>query len=122
MIIFGLLTRKNIRQVRRIGIDVGVCVLTNEVRLMPYSQTLNAKERQMIVMLLVELLVYIIFSCINLIYLLYKQLTEYELKSIEKQMIEQFISTILFFIPYSINFYINLLVSKAFHKEIKKIF
>jgi hypothetical protein len=125
MITFGLLTVKNIRQVRRIGIDIRVGVLKNEVRLVPYSQTLNAKERQMIILLFIELLVYIIFSFMNPIYLLYKQLTEYELGSIKKQMIEQFISTILLFItfiPYSINFYINLLVSKAFRKEIKKIF
>lgn len=123
MIIFGLLTIKNIRRIRRI--DIHMNVLTNKIRMISFSRLFHKKDRQMIIMLLAELIIYICFSSISSIYLLYQQITEYELKSNEKQMIEHFFSTILLFIhfiPYSINFYINLFVSKNFRHEMKNFF
>ncbi|UJR32951.1 hypothetical protein I4U23_020414 [Adineta vaga] len=123
MIIFGILTMRNIHRVRRLGIVVDIT--TNVRRTQPQARVFNKKERQMAIMLLSELFIYIIFSCMSPIILLYRLITQYQPKSLEMQMIEQFISSIIvfiLFIPYSINFYLNIMASKTFRKEILKIF
>lgn len=121
MIIFGLTTMQNIRRLRQIG----TVTRTNEMPGISRHRNLNSKERQMVIMLLSEILIYVIFGCLSSIYLVYGQITHYKLKSIEQQTIEQLLSIILLFIlfiPYSIDFYTNYIVSKNFRKEIKKIF
>ena len=116
MIIFGMITMKNIRRLQR----VSAVTLTSEMTGISRRRNLNSKERQMAVMLLSEILIYVTFGCLTPIYLVYEQITVYTLKSIEQLV--SIVLLFILFIPYSIDFYINYIVSKNFRKEIKKIF
>lgn len=115
MIIFALLTIKNIRQIRRINNN------NNQIETIFYKKIFNTKDRQIILMLFFEILLYILFNCLSSIYLIYQQITKYEIKPIENQFISSIILFVLF-LPYSINFYTNYIVSKNFRQEIKKKF
>jgi len=122
MIIFGLWTIKNIRQVRhathlfRISAD-GTAVVGR-------SYNPRSKDQQLIRILLMEIIVYILARFPSTIFLIYQQITQYQTKSIEQTMIEQFIANITYFIGFidsSISFYTNICVSITFRVELKGI-
>jgi hypothetical protein len=118
MILFGFLTMKNIRQIQ------------NTVH--PYNTTAvgqfytpQSKDRQLIRILLMDISIYILARFPATIYLIYGQITQYEVKSAEQTTIEQFIANITYFsgfIDSSIGCYANMLVSKTFRLELKRIF
>ncbi len=86
---------------------------------------INSKDRQLVLILLTEISVYMIFSWMESIYLMYQQVTQYNTKSLIQREIELFISNVSgfsYYIPFCVGFYTNLLVSKTFRSEVKKIF
>jgi len=129
MIIFGLTSIRNIRHVR-------INILTTTTASISYypnhtgnnNTNLNsarAKDRQLILMLLVDITIYVFFSLIMAVTLMYEQITRDKRKTLEKLHIELLIKSIAMFaahIPFCINSYANLLVSKTFRKEVKELF
>lgn len=81
-------------------------------------------DRQFIRMLLTEVTIYIMFGFINPSVLLYRQITQYQIKSrvvlAEEQLIIS-ISTFSLHVPFCISFYTNFIVSKTFRKVTKNI-
>ncbi|CAF0849956.1 unnamed protein product [Adineta steineri] len=122
MTIFGCWTVKNIRQARRIGqrltaVHTGIIAVGR-------SHILQSKDQQLIRMLLVDTITYVICKSPLIILYIYEQITQYTEKSAEQLAIEQAILQItyfLFFTESCIGCYTNILVSKTFRKELKRI-
>jgi hypothetical protein len=108
--VFAVLTLKNIRRVH----------IHPVARCMAVINTQRSKDRQLAIMLLTEILVYILFCSLTPIILIYVQSTQYQTKTVRQQALEQFLQSLAYFlsfIPLSINFYINLAVSKTFRRK-----
>ncbi|CAF1090810.1 unnamed protein product [Adineta steineri] len=123
MAIFGLWTVRNIRRVQRPAqhsraVDTGVIVIGQ-------LHALHSKDQQLIRMLLVDIISFIICKFPATIMPIYSQITQYNAKSAEQQIIEQSIIQLTFlwyFVDNSISCYTNILVSKTFRAELKRIF
>ncbi|CAF1399626.1 unnamed protein product [Adineta ricciae] len=107
MIIFGLWTHRNIRATR--------------------VHPTHPKDRQLIRLLLTDVSVYIVFSLMISIVLMYQHLssrsrTEITFTNIQMQLFLVSIALFNSYIPYSIVFYTNLLVSKSFRQEVRSVF
>ncbi|CAF1274277.1 unnamed protein product, partial [Rotaria sordida] len=117
MILFGLLAIKNIRRLCRIN------VVTDGRN---NSYVPSSKDRKLIYMVLMNIIVYILFDSIKTLYLMYEQITQYHIKNdLQKQMDNFFrsIGGFSLYIRFCICGYINLLVSGSIiREEIKKIF
>jgi hypothetical protein len=123
MVIFGLWTLKNIRQVRH-AIHPSSLSATGTTAV-SRIYTPQPKDQQLIRILLMEIIVYIFARIPSTIFLIYQQITQYQTKSTEQTMIEQFIANITYFagfIDSSISCYTNICVSKTFRLELKRIF
>jgi hypothetical protein len=115
MIVFAVRTLKNLRRVHIRPMAPGMVVMNTQ----------RSKDRQLAIMLLTEILVYILFCSMTPIILIYTQSTQYQTKNTQQQALEQFLQSLgyfLSFIPVSINFYINLAVSKTFRQKTIQIF
>ena len=112
--IFGWLTWRNLHtRPNRINVII-----------QPRNQN-RIQDQQLIRMLLVEISTFMIFYFINPSVLLYQQITQYQNKSETSIAIEQLFSGISILslpIPPCTSFYTNLMASKTFRKEIKKLF
>jgi hypothetical protein len=122
MAIFGFLTLKNIRQVRHAMQPSQASTINTTV--VGRTYTVQSKDRQLIYMLLMEIIVYIISRFPSTVFLIYQQITLYQTKSPEQTSAEQMIAIITYFVGFidsSINCYTNILVSKNFRAELKRI-
>jgi hypothetical protein len=123
MVIFGFCTLKNIRQVRHATHPSSLSVTGTTV--VGRAYTPQPKDQQLIRILLMEIIVYIFARIPTTIFLIYQQITQYQTKSTEQAMMEQFIANITYFagfIDSSISCYANICVSKTFRLELKRIF
>jgi hypothetical protein len=123
MAIFGLWSIKNIRNVRRIMMT---STSTSSIGHHPTTNFISSRsrDRQLILMLFVDITIYIFFSLIMAISLMYEQITVKRDKTLEASYIEGFVKSVAMFtahIPFCITSYANLLVSKAFRKEVKDL-
>ena len=124
MSIFGLWAIRNVRRVRRVTIGTttttsGIVYQTGGI-----LNSTRAKDRQLMLMLLVDITIYIFFSLILAISLMYEQITRNRYKSLEVFQVELLVKSIAMFtahIPFCLNSYANLLVSKTFRKEVKEL-
>jgi hypothetical protein len=110
--IFALLTIKNMHQSRTRIISL-------------HTTVTQRRNRQLIKMLLTEILICLIFGFVHPSVLLYRQLNQYTLDDYQLMILEQFfisVSTFVLHIPYCLSFYTNLIVSKTFRKEIISLF
>ncbi|UJR13148.1 hypothetical protein I4U23_000172 [Adineta vaga] len=112
LILFGTITLKNVRR-RRIQ-PVNVAPNMNNIP--------RSKDRQLLIILLVEILGYVSLAIITNIFGLYRQSTQYQLKSAHLQAIEYFLFNILYLlslVPISLNFYIYIymIISKSFRQK-----
>ncbi|CAF1046005.1 unnamed protein product [Adineta steineri] len=94
MAIFGLWTVRNIRRVQRPAqhsraVDTGVIVIGQ-------LHALHSKDQQLIRMLLVDIISFIICKFPATIMPIYSQITQYNAKSAEQQIIEQSIIQLTF--------------------------
>lgn len=120
-VIFSLLIIKNMHR-KRIRPFISSYPLRNRLRTHGDITISYRNDRQFIRMLLTELLFSIIFGFIHPSVLLYKRITQYEMKNKELMMKEEFIiniSTFSLYIPFCLNFYTNVIVSKTFRKIAK---
>jgi len=123
MTIFGSWSIKNIRNVHRVVVaSTSTSGIGN-----PTANSLNSshsKDRQLILMLLVDIMIYILFSLPISITLMYEQITLKRTKTFEVFQIETFVKTVAMLtahIPFCITSYANLLVSQTFRKEVKDL-
>jgi hypothetical protein len=122
MIICGLWTIKNIRSMRRVGPLPSLSVSRTVVE--SQQQSASSKDRQLISMLRLDITIYGSFSFMYAIFLLYEQITQDYIKSPERAQIEVAIRNLCLFsigIPFCTSCYTNLIVSKTFREEVKKI-
>mgnify|MGYP001950732252 CR=1 FL=1 len=122
MSIFGIWTVKNVRH-------VGATRRTSESTItrttaVGRSNALRSKDQQLIRMLLVDILTFVIFKSPVTIMFIYQEATKYQYKSVEQQIAEQMILQItyfVFFIENSLSCYTNILVSKTFRSELRRV-
>ncbi|CAF0721615.1 unnamed protein product [Adineta steineri] len=120
--IFGLWTVRNIRKVNR-GIRPASLTNTGNMTI-GRPRILRSKDQQLIRMLFMNIISYIIFKCPVTIFLIYIQITQNNGKSAEQNIIEQSVIQLTYFwyfIDNSISCYTNLIVSKTFRTELKRI-
>ncbi|CAF1269518.1 unnamed protein product [Adineta steineri] len=123
MIICGVWSIKNIRNLQRVRIAPDLSVSRTVVE--NSSQATAKKDRQMILMLLIDIIISALFSFVYAIYLLYLQITQNYNKTTDRTEIEDRIGYLCLFcigIPYCVSCYANLIVSKTFRNEVKKVF
>ena len=85
----------------------------------------QSKDRQLILILFVDVSVYIICSVILSVALMYQQVANDQTASLfDAQVISFLLATGTFcnFIPYCIVFYTNILISKTFRSGVKSVF
>ncbi|CAF4079809.1 unnamed protein product [Adineta steineri] len=120
LIIFGLWSIKNIRTMSRRRI--APVLSTTGIATGNDSHPIQAKDRQLVLILLIDICVYMIFGWMFPIFLIYQQTTQYNVKSLVQSQIEILISAVsifIYFIPTCIGCYTNILVSKTFRNEVK---
>ncbi|CAF0721953.1 unnamed protein product [Adineta steineri] len=119
----GLWTIKNIRNIRRIRVNPHL--IMPRVRITNTTTTLlNSKDRQLVLILLVNIIIYILFSFMLTAVAMYEQITQNDTKSFEQIQIDLFARNVAIFstyIPFCVNSYINLFVSNTFRNEVKHI-
>lgn len=122
MAIFGLWSIRNIRTIRRVTTaSTSTSGIGNNQTTIGLNSS-RSKDRQLILILLVDITIYIFFSLILAVTLMYEQITLHKPKTTEVFFIETFIKSVAMFtahIPFCIHSYANLLVSKTFRKEVK---
>ncbi|CAF0991039.1 unnamed protein product [Didymodactylos carnosus] len=115
MLSAGILTIKNVRLIRRIS---------------PASKAtsthtgIKTKDRQLMVMLSVQVTCIALLSLPISVQKIYYDLTLTWVKSVERQQIENFLSTLVVLISFmnsSTSFYVYTLTGKVFRKELKRI-
>jgi hypothetical protein len=123
MIIFGLWSIKSIRSIRRVRVAPDLSV--NRPAVGGGLHSTSSKDRQLIFILLMDTTIYALFSFVYTIFLLYEQITQNYTKSPDRMQIESFVRNLCSFsvgIPFCISSYGNLIVSKTFRNEVKKVF
>jgi hypothetical protein len=106
MLVFSLLTVKNIRGVRRIA--PGPITMITRITVANVSRRLTQKDRQFILMLFIDIIIYILCTIPRPIYMIYTQATQYEAKSDERQAIKGLLNSVslfITFIPTCVGFY-----------------
>ncbi|CAF1410382.1 unnamed protein product [Adineta ricciae] len=89
------------------------------------QQQIQSKDRQLIRIVLMDIVIYILSSFPLAIVSIYLQTIQYDVKTQEQSQINSFINYIcvcIGYIPYCIGFYKNLFTSKTFRSEFMNIF
>ncbi|UJR32655.1 hypothetical protein I4U23_020115 [Adineta vaga] len=99
MLIFGLWTVQNVRNVGRItlalnNLSIAVAVPTGNLR------STHSKDRQLIRILLIDISVYVIFSLMLSSVLMYEQITQYQAKNRAQTYLASFLISISTFSAY----------------------
>ncbi|CAF1132900.1 unnamed protein product [Adineta ricciae] len=123
MIVLGLYPIRNIRRVHR-----------NRVAAVALSRSdtgggdlyaINSKQMQLARITLSNIGVYLIFSLMISIVLMYQGITQYNDKTYLQTQIESFVLNVarfIDFIPFCVDLYTNIFVSKTFRNEMKNLF
>ncbi|CAF3744727.1 unnamed protein product [Adineta steineri] len=116
----GLWTVRNVRNVSRI--KPAPALTTTGATAIRSTLSVRSKDRQLIKILLIDTAVYIIFSIMVSVALMYQQINQYQPQTYAQTVIQNFLLIVGVFttyIPACIGFYTNLLVSKTFRHEAK---
>ncbi|UJR24248.1 hypothetical protein I4U23_027215 [Adineta vaga] len=122
MIIFGIWSIKNIRRLEQVRPVASLSATTVVVDTVRHSH--SSKDRQLCFILLIDIIIYALFSFLFTFYLIYQQITQNYVKNAERTQLETIISNICLFsgtIPFCISCYANFIISKTFRNESKKI-
>jgi hypothetical protein len=121
--IFGLLTVKNMQRGHLVIETSPAPVNRGAVTL--NSRLASSKDRQLILICLTEMLIYVVFASPQAFHLIYIQATQYQIRDAQQTVAEQVTDSVLNFsvyIPYAVSFYSNILISKNFRSAIKNLF
>jgi len=122
MIICGVWSIKNIRSIRRLRVAPDLSLI--RPGLGGGLNSTSSKDRQLIFILVMDTTIYVLFSFVYTIFLMYEQITRNYTKSADQIQIENFVNYLCLFIigiPFCISCYANLTVSKTFRNEVKKV-
>ena len=122
LIICALWTVKNVRSVRRVR--VAPDVHPNHLVEQDGRPKNRSKDRQLIWMLLMDIVIYALFSFTMAIFLVYQEITQHQMKSVVRTRIEVFVRNVCFLsiaVPFCSSCYTNLIASATFRKEVKKL-
>jgi hypothetical protein len=122
MIIFGFWAIKNVQRMRRIGAVTELSLSRTVVE--TNSHSTSSKDRQLVLILLMDITIYGSFSFLYAAFLMYQIITTNYIKSLQQQAIEVVVTDLCLFclgIPFCTSFYANLIISKTFRKELKKV-
>jgi hypothetical protein len=122
MIICGLWAIKNVQRMRRVGVVTELSLSRTVVE--TNSRSTSSKDRQLVLILLMDITIYGSFSFLYAIFLMYQIITTNYIKSIQQKSIETVVTDLCLFclgIPFCTSFYANLIISKTFRKELKKL-
>ena len=123
LIICGLKVLKNLRNIRRIRVFPSATA--TRVRIRGQQEIRFLRNRQLILMLIVDISIYVIVSIQAAGILMYYQITQYQTNDYQQIQFHSFlinIGTFIFNIQYCIGLYTKLFVSKSFRTERKKLF
>jgi hypothetical protein len=112
--VFAILTLRNLHRIRIQPVNA-VSAATN---------TRRSKDRQFAVILLVEIIIFFLFSAATFIFGIYLQITQYQTENSQQRAIEQFLQNLFYvlsFVPGATTFYVNLAVSKAFRQKTTEV-
>ncbi|UJR32799.1 hypothetical protein I4U23_020261 [Adineta vaga] len=116
---FGLRIMKNYRKRCRL---ISISSVTIDEK--NFTPLIRCQDRELIFLLLKDIIIYIIFSSLMSIFFIYELLTEHHTKNIDQREMEYYIRYLGIFcisIPFCIGFYTNLLISKTFRCEVKNL-
>ncbi|CAF1533793.1 unnamed protein product [Adineta ricciae] len=119
MIICGIWSIKNVRHLQQVrpAASLSATVATDQ-------HSHSSKDRQLFFILLIDIVIYALFSFAFAFYLIYQQITQNDIKNAGRTQIETISSNLCQFsgtIPFCISFYGNFIISKTFRNEVKKI-
>jgi hypothetical protein len=121
ILIFTLLVMKSLKQLRS---RVQPTTIEIESKNSSMKNVLRKRDRDLIKMVFVEVMVYVVSTMPFSIYLIYKMLTDSLTKSRERQQIESFINylvqSFLMYLNTALPFYIYILTSPSFRKQTKQ--
>ncbi|CAF1002627.1 unnamed protein product [Rotaria sordida] len=123
LLIFGVWTIKNIQRLHRIKISI-TGTSSGTVRV-GRSHIVRSKDRQLVFIVLKDIIFYAIFCSTAAIFLTEQQITQYQNKTVEQAKFDIFLKQVTIFclhIPFTTGCYTNLFVSKAYRNTIKHIF
>lgn len=122
LIICALWTVKNVRSVRPVRV---VPDIQPNHRVGRNGRTKNrSKDCQLIQMLLMDIVIYALFSFMMAIFLVYQEITQHQIKGVVRIRIEVFIRNVCFLsiaVPFCSSCYTNMIASRTFRKEVKKL-
>ena len=84
----------------------------------------NSKDRQLMVMLVMDIIIFLLFDLAVAVYLMYQQVTQYDTKTDERRQTESLMRAIVIFsvyIPFCISCYVHLIASKSFRRSLKGV-
>ncbi|CAF1465618.1 unnamed protein product [Adineta steineri] len=116
--ICGLWSIKNIHSLHHMRIVLNLSVTKNVIE----TNSSSGKDRQLFSMLLMDIIIYAVFSFIFSIFLMYQQITQNQIKTSDRIQIETVIRDLCLFsagIPFCLGCYTNLFVSKTFRTDIR---
>lgn len=119
---FGIWTLRNIRK-KRPGRIAPVLSTSGNMRV-GGAYFVHPKDRQLILMLLIDIIIYLIFTGMLSVVVVYQQITSTTVKSTEQTQIDMFVRNIavfITFVPFCVGCCGYLLVSKTFRNEVKKV-
>ncbi|UJR29740.1 hypothetical protein I4U23_017288 [Adineta vaga] len=123
LIILAIWTVRNVQNIGRV-IPLPTSG-TNGNQVTGHIHSSKSKDRQLIRILLCNVIIYIIFSTMISVVLIVQQVRQSENKSLALVRLQSLLVSVGMFsayIPFCIDCYINLLISKTFRNEMKKIF
>jgi hypothetical protein len=122
MILCGLWSIKNVRSAQRVRAVPNLS--TGRIAVGGNSHSTSSKNRQLTLMLLLDIAICVLFSFMYGIFLMYQQITQDYIKSPDQIQIENSVRNICLFIvdiPFCVSCYTNLIVSKTFRNKMKKV-
>ncbi|UJR18255.1 hypothetical protein I4U23_005158 [Adineta vaga] len=119
MMICGIWSIKNIRGLQQVrpAASLSATLGSNQ-------HSHSSKDHQLFLILLIDIIIYALFSFAFAFYLIYQQITQNDVKNAERTQLETISSNICQFsgtIPFCISCYANFIISKTFRNEVKKI-
>ncbi|UJR12482.1 hypothetical protein I4U23_016657 [Adineta vaga] len=123
MLVLGLWTVKNVRYISRVAPTHNI-LASESVPTAATLRSARSKDHQLIQILLVDVSIYLIFSLMPSIILMYQQITQYQSRSTVQTRLDSFLASTASFgayIPFCISCYTNFLVSKTFRQGVKSV-
>ena len=115
--LFAVWTLKNLRAVRRLTYPINNRLVNGKL-----AVYMTAKDRQLVLIMLMDIFMFFIFGLGVSTFLLYQQITRYNMKNEWQKRFDRMLGlivTVMIYLPYCISFYVHVLFSKGFRIAVK---